>query len=870
MRNRDKGRRPGVSRGPKPKEGAEGTLRGPSISGKMLHPLVGMLEGAADRALPVWKSSNEKTRFKQIIRSLAIPVAFLMDSHNLTELQKKKCLVNFADSIKFLSTLSSSADTDLDFIKYQVNVWFQKGVGDLGPHAAETRHLPVQPSEALRLATGGRNLFSGEIAYLIRRAVAKAQHKSAHARSILASFLLSKRGWPELGKMKYFESVHDHQVYLSREPPPIPSALADRIRDAVRRVITSERSFTYISPSHHASYQHSRKEGGAYSEVVQFPPQVPQTVWDQVRKTTGPQPFRFGLLPELSQAAADFKLKVFNHVSSKVLRRDFAGEPAVGSDLLRSPQERFHCRLQVIPEPGKFRIITAMEADLSTFLQPLQKKLLRDWAHSPFSTMTATWKKDLESLPPLPEGWVWNSVDYKAATDQLNILSTNIALNEILRLLQIDIPTGMAPGATTIHYPEKSLDRAAYPDEKSEIRQTTGQLMGHPLSFPLLCIINLAALLATFGKSKDLDFILHATRINGDDALFPSPAFSVPKFEANAASLGLKMSLGKTYSSPSFAMINNVMYNVTAAGLREFSYLNQKLILNHSLKTGEAEKTPMEIGHAFNKMFELCKGSHRFLPDCVRSRSKGIPIGGFIPNFFFPCTLGGFGVDQKWSTSKLTGYQVTVPPAPIHSTRQQRIVAALFAEDQISAYLVSQGKNPKSKMAPILKLFPSARRAEHFGPLTETDSQTGLSQWVGLLSSWDPALEKPPRFFNWKKNTGKLQPMKLANILAYSVRFVLPDIPPPVIPFTALYPPSPLHYTRRGSRRITRESLLQFPQPNPAWAHQIATLDVIHRLESELKLTKTPNSSTPQQLTQRLLDFLSLDGHVTEWWDDFD
>lgn len=85
-------------------------------------------------------------------------------------------------------------------------------------------------------------------------------------------------------------------------------------------------------------------------------------------------------------------------------------------------------RVQIIPEPSKFRIITAGPGSIYNALQPLQGQMLDSWARDISSTMRLLvpdieeWVNRTRQL--VPKGWRLYSVDYKDATDLLPLLVT--------------------------------------------------------------------------------------------------------------------------------------------------------------------------------------------------------------------------------------------------------------------------------------------------------------------------------------------------------------------------------------------------------------------------------------------------------------
>jgi hypothetical protein len=214
--------------------------------------------------------------------------------------------------------------------------------------------------------------------------------------------------------------------------------------------------------------------------------------------------------------------------------------------------------------------------------------------------------------------------------------------------------------------------------------QTNGQLMGHILSFVLLCIANKGLNQAFIdevnsrlpsspapsvfwrvpmvpsarsrwlhSKKVRSSFFRRwkrAVAINGDDKLFRCPDSLGPVkdlrqlFYKMAAGIGLVPSVGKNYASKSFAMINaRTFFNK-----REFTYLNIKLVKGFSLKGGDSAATAVEVSTALNKMFDLLPWSVSYLPEAMSHYAKSFRRHD-CPNWFLPVHLGGCGIDPAHS-----------------------------------------------------------------------------------------------------------------------------------------------------------------------------------------------------------------------------
>ncbi len=669
------------------------------LDDQFIHPVMCHLLGQNYSSFP-----NISHYMRMILRSLAVPVSYLIDSTNLTSSDRKAVIQEFQDSCRFLISLDENRDEAFDFVKFHTSSWFQKAVGDLcGPGQI---HLPV-PNK-LPPSISSQPLFKGTLNRLVKRFIARSREGNLRARSVILSFHLTKLGCPELHSLKLLKSAKDHQVLYSTTPPPLSENSKEAILTSVSEVLSGDLPpLSKCMPSRSACVENSRAHGGAFSFLDEKLKFIPST--SDFESTVS----KIGLLPALHQLEQNMKSVSF--------------EWAIQEQFLRhqqSPVPPSVSKMQIIPEPGKFRVITAGSAELGVLAQPLQGSLLSAWSRTSYSTMSSDWiAKYISDLEDLPPHFLLFSGDYDAATDRLNLNSSTLALGEVMRRYNILTDFSIGIGKMRVDYPIDSLRQIAESSPEgirqecleivnslqSSILQCNGQLMGHPLSFPLLCMINLAGfnlamlLCIEEGSISESDAVIirRTLRINGDDIGFAAPEAFVRKFEYTSSLVGFKLTLGKSYVSPSFLMINNVFFSRVGSSFKRFSYLNQRLIFNVNIKKGDAPETPLQIGHAFNDMFEYCPGSHRYLPDAVLKRSKGFPIKGFSPNFFIPCALGGLGVNPKFASSSLESDECD---GKFNFTRPQRLVAALCSEDQLASSLVSQGRNP---LDPLIRKYAS-------------------------------------------------------------------------------------------------------------------------------------------------------------------
>jgi len=228
--------------------------------------------------------------------------------------------------------------------------------------------------------------------------------------------------------------------------------------------------------------------------------------------------------------------------------------------------------IQGIPlaEPLKVRVITKAEAD-TRCLKPLQMAMWKSLTFYEEFNLTHGCnqyrghqkKQEINKLEQFEkieqeikrisssEG-IYVSGDYDAATDNLPMWVTEGLLEGILE--HID------------HQPTKDWARyeisshiVTYPSSYDipEGIQTSGQLMGSLLSFPLLCMANdfLCSVLSNFPSGSYL--------INGDDIVGKVPQECIQKWKDCSSSIGLTLSLGKNFIDKNFCTVNSQLFYKT-------------------------------------------------------------------------------------------------------------------------------------------------------------------------------------------------------------------------------------------------------------------------------------------------------------------
>jgi hypothetical protein len=443
----------------------------------------------------------------------------------------------------------------------------------------------------------------------------------------------------------------------------VPDDLVD-VTFATSRAIFNRLDLpTKLVPSTGACLQASRRLGGASSL---FPALVvPELVRPSGVDIYGPKVAVF----RLQSILEDHRSMIFEKCMENVLEKALVGDPGT-----------FPVVIAAIPEPGKWRIISKGDGFLYTALQPLQGQLLDAWKSSKFSTMRSVdLTERVQALDGETDFDLWCSGDFEAATDLLRKELTFAALSSLSghRLFEIAMASFMP---CPVRYPGGE-----------EVLGGEGQLMGHPLSFPLLCVVNLAVYrcalkryAAKHGKSHSwLRRHWSAVLINGDDVLFKCDRALYEIWRSTAADAGLKISVGKNYLSPDSCMINSQVFQRRAGKMVRKGYLNLKFITGYSLKEGQSNATPLGIARDLQAMIDLLPCARSIVPTVFARWPYRRAFKYFEPNWYVPQILGGYG---------LTGsYRVT---------REQRRVASLFALDPGMALI---RMNPSRSFSKYLK-----------------------------------------------------------------------------------------------------------------------------------------------------------------------
>jgi len=337
------------------------------------------------------------------------------------------------------------------------------------------------------------------------------------------------------------------------------------------------------------------------------------------------------------------------------------------------------CQPSIVLEPLKARIITKPNSGCYLGMLPLQKLMHGYLKKYPEFQLIGNGAVTEEMIWSISKGWTvgraWNSGDYSGATDNLKgeisafimrwVLKNTMVLNpraytmimESFTQCRVDyIKPVLSEDPWAEHYSEwKSSDRS--------ILQKNGQLMGHVLSFPVLCMANYCAFVESYRRSRT---IRPPVLVNGDDILFHCTQSEYDTWDQTVRDFGFFPSQGKNLFSDKVCQINSVLFKMSTANIGDDQYFlrsvdavpycNFGILTNRGKGRGVArsgypedlEETELARMPVIGKCMEYLE----YLPNAQPSRAQDIlrvnhpylnglgvfdwihPGDGFYPNTF--------------------------------------------------------------------------------------------------------------------------------------------------------------------------------------------------------------------------------------------
>jgi hypothetical protein len=256
------------------------------------------------------------------------------------------------------------------------------------------------------------------------------------------------------------------------------------------------------------------------------------------------------------------------------------------------------------------------------------------------------------------------SGDYSSATDGLDIRHTNACFESALSR---PFKGEKYQDLDTFRLRERlrnvlDCHRISYsPKMKVDtIDQNTGQLMGSPLSFPILCAINMATYMVALKRyisSRRLDgYKVEITPynipilVNGDDILFRANAEFYEFWQNAVREVGFELSLGKNYFHRTLLTVNSQLYRRSSGKYKKVPFLNVGLLNGQCRSTGRKAARDAPIWDLHRETIEGAQNKGRAHRRFVHYHKDEIQemtqCHGMRLNLFIDRWRGGLGFTQ--------------------------------------------------------------------------------------------------------------------------------------------------------------------------------------------------------------------------------
>jgi len=204
-----------------------------------------------------------------------------------------------------------------------------------------------------------------------------------------------------------------------------------------------------------------------------------------------------------------------------------------------------------------------------------------------------------------------------------------------------------------------------HPDQQPFL-QKNGQLMGCPISFPILCAINVVAYWVALEEYTGRSFLLEElpVLVNGDDILFRANDAFYTVWKQYVSDAGFTLSLGKNYISRSFYTVNSEGFMYTE-GKDETGKLTYKSTPVPFLNTGllyASRNTLGKVGmRPENREMPFTAKVNRVISEACNPRRTLLRVHGLYRDEIREHTMDG--EINLHAAPELGGLVVVLPPS---------------------------------------------------------------------------------------------------------------------------------------------------------------------------------------------------------------
>lgn len=261
--------------------------------------------------------------------------------------------------------------------------------------------------------------------------------------------------------------------------------------------------------------------------------------------------------------------------------------------------------VKILDQGGKPRTITvASIAQLQ--LAPLHRCLYSALCRTGAILRGPATAQSMRGFTTKP-GEVFVSGDYKSSTDNFNLNNTGYLI-QLLRATSTRIPESIWDLAATF------MTSANLRFGEFSIPQLSGQLMGNYLSFPLLCLTNLAGVCLGLGLKRTKALIKDkCLQINGDDIAFRSSIDEFHTWRDSLPEAGLVLELTKT-------LVHPIVFTLNSTYFRARSQRKPRLVFFHRASSFTLRP----------------KKEDRQLPACAIRSLVGVALLGAVSSLLAP------------------------------------------------------------------------------------------------------------------------------------------------------------------------------------------------------------------------------------------
>jgi len=541
-------------------------------------------------------------------------------------------------------------------IKYSVNVAFNRHFGNL------EMPEPLEFDLGLKLFPKSLRVALGRL---------RSEEKRLRSSSL---FLINtlfqgwKKGLLPLDIPAFDKNMSKHKQALCNTPGDCSDDVLDDVfrisSELLRKFSFRKRESSVKLPSTSATIQYQRKEGGSFSSLLD--------IWYGDR---------------LNRSLDSRCLTFLGFVSNKTEVKEINGYGPTCFELKEIEKENWLTSLrdpyEVLPygvlEPLKIRTITRPSFRTHWGLRGMQSQLLNYLNR--FASFSITGDSNKENLDHHIQRVVENprfshlvSGDFSAATDTLKGSVTSV-IWEVIGTRGVPwwifVKGRESLLRTKIHYDQRCMPKI---DKNSPYRnfvpsrdmeeglQSTGQLMGNILSFPILCIANYCAYHRAIEKLLGYNLAVKTlmeefpVAINGDDILFRSDECLYVVWKETTREIGFNLSLGKNFYHSDFCQINSQLFRVrrdifgSPVGVDLISYFNFGQLTGRKKGMSSDDSTATYFGSVKSasvksdtfqeKVLEL-KSLKRNFDDCyLTSPEKLRPIISDLQKYWFDRRFG--------------------------------------------------------------------------------------------------------------------------------------------------------------------------------------------------------------------------------------